>query len=181
MAIIALVLIWITLFCLNKYTKHGQSITVPNLSGMQVDEAEKLIYSAGLSYEVVDSLYNESGTPGAIVEQIPLAESHVKKGRTIYLTVQAVNEQLIAVPDLEDASLRQAQVILQSLGFKNVQIKRIPSQYQDLVFGVEYKGVTLKAGQKVPINAPISLIVGDGGAQEDSIIDDTAEAIAEID
>lgn len=173
MLILAVILIAITLFCLNKYTRHNESIEVPDLKGLQVQDAASIIASSSLRYEVVDSVYNQDGVPGAIVEQIPLGKSHVKEGRTIYLTVQAKSEQLVSMPDLEDASLRQAEALLKALGFSRINIEKIPSQYQDLVFGVAYRGVTVKAGQKIPKNSVLTLRVGDGGVSADSTEIDT--------
>lgn len=174
MLIIAAILIVITLFCLNKYTRHNESIEVPDLKGLQVEDAASIIASSGLRYEVVDSVYNQDGVPGAIVEQIPLGKSHVKEGRAIYLTVQAKTEQLVSIPDLEDASLRQAEALLNALGFSQINIEKVPSQYQDLVFGVAYKGVTVNAGQKIPKNSVLTLRVGDGGISADSTETDTS-------
>ncbi|BES62058.1 PASTA domain-containing protein [Dysgonomonas capnocytophagoides] len=173
MLILAVILIAITLFCLNKYTRHNESIEVPGLKGLQVQDAASIIASSSLRYEVVDSVYNQDGVPGAIVEQIPLGKSHVKEGRTIYLTVQAKSEQLVSMPDLEDASLRQAEALLKALGFSRINIEKVPSQYQDLVFGVAYRGVTVKAGQKIPKNSVLTLRVGDGGVSADSTEIDT--------
>ena len=173
MLILAVILIAITLFCLNKYTRHNESIEVPDLKGLQVQDAASIIASSSLRYEVVDSVYNQDGVPGAIVEQIPLGKSHVKEGRTIYLTVQAKSEQLVSMPDLADASLRQAEALLKALGFSRINIEKVPSQYQDLVFGVAYRGVTVKAGQKIPKNSVLTLRVGDGGVSADSTEIDT--------
>lgn len=173
MLILAVILIAITLFCLNKYTRHNESIEVPDLKELQVQDAASIIASSSLRYEVVDSVYNQDGVPGAIVEQIPLGKSHVKEGRTIYLTVQAKSEQLVSMPDLEDASLRQAEALLKALGFSRINIEKVPSQYQDLVFGVAYRGVTVKAGQKIPKNSVLTLRVGDGGVSADSTEIDT--------
>lgn len=173
MLILAFILIAITLFCLNKYTRHNESIEVPDLKGLQVQDVASIIASSNLRYEVVDSVYNENGVPGAVVEQIPQGKSHVKEGRTIYLTVQAKSEQLVSMPDLEDASLRQAEALLRALGFNRINIERVPSQYQDLVFGLLYKGVAVKAGQKIPKNSVITLRVGDGGVSADSTMEDS--------
>lgn len=172
--IMAFVLVAITLFCLNRYTRHNETIEVPDLKGLQVQDAASIVTSAHLRYEVVDSVYNEGGVPGAIVEQIPLAKSHVKEGRAIYLTIQAKNIQPVSVPDLENASLRQAEALLKGLGFDRITIEKVPSMYQDLVFGVTYKGVTLKAGQKIPKNSPLTLRVGDGSSSSDSTETDTS-------
>lgn len=166
MAIILAALIGSALFGLNIYTRHNHSINVPDLKGMQVRDAEALISSSQLRYEVVDSIYQKDGTPGSILEQIPVGNSKVKEGRTIYLTVLSVNEPLVGIPDLEDTSLRQSQTILNNLGFTNIKVTYIPSEYRDLVYSIEYKGIKLKPGEKIPKGATITINVGNGGVTD---------------
>lgn len=174
MCVLFIAIIWCTLFYLKIHTHHNDTIEVPNLIGLQVQDAEAIIQSSGLKYEVIDSIFQQSGTPGSILEQIPKEKSRVKSGRIIYLTLQAKNEKLVTVPDLEDSSLRQAQAILSGLGFNNIRIEYVPSEFQDLVFGLEYRGIPVKPSQKVPKNAMLTLKVGNGSGSllEDSVSND---------
>ena len=169
MIIIAIVLIGITLFFVNKYTRHDQAIEVPDLKGLQIEDAAAMIAAKNLRYEIVDSLFQKDGVPGAILEQIPSGKSSVKQGRTIYLTIQAKNEPLVAIPDLEDASLRQAETLLNALGIYQINIVSVPSEFQDLVYGVEYKGAPLKGGQKIPKGSTVTLKVGNGNGSNTSL------------
>ena len=84
-----LIIIWITLFFLRLYTFHGQSIEVPNFSGKTMEEIQIMRESRHYNFTIVDSVYDNSKTPGSVVSQLPLPGSHVKKGRTIYLTIIA--------------------------------------------------------------------------------------------
>lgn len=156
------VLVVSTLIGLNLYTRHNQSIAVPNVKGLQVNEAATFLSTAGLKYEVVDSVYRRGGTPGAILEQVPKASSQIKVGRTVFLTVQAFGQQMVSVPDLTDYSQRQAVSQLEALGFTNIQINEVYSEYKDLVISVEYNNKPLKRGQKVPIDAFVRMQVGNG-------------------
>ncbi|MBF0576088.1 PASTA domain-containing protein [Dysgonomonas sp. GY617] len=169
MIVIAIVLIGITLFFVNKYTRHDQAIEVPDLKGLQIEDAAAMIAAKNLRYEIVDSLFQKDGVPGAILEQIPSGKSSVKHGRTIYLTIQAKNEPLVAIPDLEDASLRQAETLLNALGIYQINIVSVPSEFQDLVYGVEYKGTPLKGGQKIPKGSTVTLKVGNGNGSDTSL------------
>lgn len=162
MLIVAALLIGLTLFSLNRYTRHNETIEVPDLTGLQIQDAASIIKAANLRYEVVDSVFQKGGTPGAILEQIPLSKSQVKDGRTIYLTIQAYSEPLVTIPDLEDASLRQAEALLNTLGIASINIVQVDSDYKDLVLGVEYKGTPLRAGQRIPKGSSITLKVGNG-------------------
>ncbi|NDW17470.1 PASTA domain-containing protein [Dysgonomonas sp. 216] len=158
--IIAGVLIW-----LNAYTKHNESVTVPVLKGLQVEEVAAILNSSNLNYEVVDSIYEKRGVPGSVLEQVPKENSKVKEDRTIYLIVQAKSEQLVKMPNLEDLSQRQAVALLNALGFTKIHIKEVPSEYRDLVMGAEFKGRPLVAGQEIPKGSVLNLKVGAGGLE----------------
>lgn len=164
MIVVGGAIVFITLYGLKIYTRHNHSAIVPELKGVQVQDAAAIVSAAKLNYEVVDSIYQDNGVPGAILEQIPKEASKVKEGRTIYLTIQSVNEPFVAIPDLENASLRQSETSLRTLGFNNVIIKYIPSEYKDLVYSIEYDGKALKAGQKIPKSSRITIKVGDGNS-----------------
>jgi beta-lactam-binding protein with PASTA domain len=147
---------------LNYYTRHNHSIIVPSLKGLQIEEAAAILHSSGLAYEVVDSIFEQRGVPGSILEQVPKEDSKVKEGRTIYLIVQAKSEQLVALPDLTDFSQRQAEALLNALGFTNIRIEEVASEYRGLVQSVEYKSVSVYAGQKIPKGSLLRMKVGDG-------------------
>lgn len=185
MIIIFAVLIFIALFGLDKYTRHNEKIEVPYLKGLQVEEAAAILRSSGLEYEVVDSIFEKKGVPGSVLEQIPKEKSYVKGGRSIYLTVQAKAEQLVPIPDLEDYSQRQAQALLNSLGFNNIQISEVKSEYKGLVIAVEYKGIPIKGGQKVPKGSVLVMKVGSGGEEssdtDTEIVPETTNQNNEID
>ena len=89
----ALVLFVLLFFGLNiwlgSYTKHGETIIVPQLKGLSMEKTEKTLKEAGLAFEIVDSLYELGKSPGTVIEQDPASKTLVKMGRTIYLTVNA--------------------------------------------------------------------------------------------
>lgn len=174
MLVVSAVLVFIVLMALKSYTKHNESITVPQVKGLQMEEAINILQSSDLRYEVIDSIFQTGGTPGAILEQIPKENSNVKKGRTIFLTVQAKSVQMIAIPELTDYSRRQAEAQLNSLGFTKITIDEVPSAYKGLVISVSYQGKVITRGQKIPKGAPLKLTVGAGGENpEDSITNQT--------
>lgn len=147
-----------TLF-LNLYTRHGQNMGIPSLEGLQAKEANAILHAKGLHAEIVDSIYSLDGVPGAIIDQIPKAGNKVKKGRAIYITIYSRNPQLVAVPGLEDYSTRQATALLTSMGFNQISIEEIPSEYAGLVVAVKYRGRTLAAEEKIPAASPLTLVV----------------------
>ncbi|MFV0328371.1 MAG: PASTA domain-containing protein [Dysgonomonas sp.] len=176
MAGAVVVLVVIVLILLNFYTKHNESITVPTVKGLQVQEASGILSSSDLKYEISDSIYQAEGAaPGSIIEQIPKEQSKVKKGRTVFLVIKAKSEQMVAVPELKDYSRRQAEAQLNSLGFSKITIQEVPAAYKGLVISVSYKGKQLTPNQKIPKGAALQMTVGAGGesSEDDSISDQT--------
>ena len=84
----------------------------------------------------------------------------MKEGRTVYLTVNTLDVPLRAIPDVADnSSLRQAQAKLLNAGFKLNQIQLVNGE-KDWVYGVKYQGRQLAAGEKIPLGASLTLMVG---------------------
>ena len=160
--IAGVLLLVLTLLFLNIYTRHGQNIIVPDLNGLQANEAEAILKSKGLTVQIVDSIYKPDAIPGSVIEQTPKPGNKVKEGRNIYLTIYSFNPQQISVPELVDFSTRQALSLLNSIGFNDIDILEVPAEYHGLVLSVEYKGRKLLADEQIPAGSPLKLIVGSG-------------------
>lgn len=169
-----LILVFITLFALDRYTRHNESVAVPALQGFQVEDAARVLKTKELSYEVIDSVYYTNALPGAIIDQVPKDGSHVKKGRTIYLTIKAKGKEMVTIPSLKDYSRRQAEAQLQALGFDKITVTEVPSRFKGLVVRLEYQGKELEPGKRLPKGTPIRMVIGAGGALYDA--DEAPEA-----
>ncbi len=154
------ILVALTLLFLHVYTRHGQNVVVPKLEGLQINEANTILNAKGLHVEIVDSIYNRDAVPGAILDQTPKANNRVKEGRSIFVTVYSKSPQLIAVPELIDYSTRQAIALLNSMGFDQLSIQEVPSEYSGLVINVEYHGRALAPEEKIPAGSQLTLLVG---------------------
>ena len=163
-----IILLMGTLVILHIYTRQNKSVDVPQVKGLQLKEAMILLKSKGLNYVVVDSLYERNAIPGAIIEQVPIAKSRTKSGREVFLTIYSVNPPQLAVPGLVDYSHRQAEALLISMGFEQLTIQQVPSQYKGLVKAIEYRGRKLQPEEKIPAGSPLTIIVG-SGLQPDSL------------
>lgn len=162
MAVITAILIFLVLKGLDIYTRHGNSVAVPNIKGMTVREAEMFLRNRGLACEVVDSGYAKDKPSGCILEQNPANGQNVKDGRVIYLTINALDVPLRTVPDVADnSSVRQAQAKLMSAGFELTANEPVTGE-KDWVYGVKYEGRQLAIGDKVPSGATLTLMVGNG-------------------
>ena len=173
-AVSGLIIVLLTLLFLSLYTRHGEQVVIPSLEGLQPDEANLLLQAKGLHAEIVDSVYFRDGVPGAIIDQTPKAGNKVKQGRSIYITIYSRTPQMVAVPELVDYSTRQATALLTSMGFNQIAMEEVPSEYAGLVIAVKYRGKVLAADEKIPAGSPLTLVVT-RGFERDSLLDNRYE------
>lgn len=156
------VVLFVAFQSLSLYTLHGRTITVPNFEGFCEAEVAKHIENVGLQYVIIDSVYRPDADPGVIIDQIPAAGQQVKKDRKIFFTINAFSREMVTMPQLVDFSLRNAQVVLESVGLKLGLVTYKPSAFSDLVLGQMMAGKPIAKGTKIPRGAEIELIVGNG-------------------
>lgn len=157
---------------LSSYTHHGESISVPDVKGMSIKKTEKFLNEKNLEYKVVDSMFVLGKKPGEVLEQDPAADSKVKEGRTIYLTVNASRPPKVKMPNLVDVSFRQAEAILQSFGLKVGKTSYQPDLAKNAVLEQHYKGRTIKPGTEIDKGSVIDLVLGDGVGNAEVLVPD---------
>ncbi len=171
-ALLAMAGLW---FWMARFTHHGVEVEVPNVKGKLVADAEYELGLAQLTPVRTDSAYNRNLPPGTVLEQIPASGAHVKEGREIYLTINSSQTPTLTMPDIADnCSLREAEARLKALGFKLGPNEYIEGD-KDWVLGVKCRGRNVVAGERVPIDAPVTLVVGnseiDGNLDNDGFDD----------
>ena len=167
-----IVLTIIVLFSLKFFTKHGEQVAVPDVTGLYVEEADVLLKKQDLSYEIIDSVYVRDKLQGEILEQIPRAESNVKTGRTIYLTINSKSDKMIILPQVQNVSYRQARATLEAIGFVVSNIEYKPSEFPDLVMGIRVGQTPVRAGDRLRAGASVVLIVGSQTQGETAVAPD---------
>lgn len=162
---IAVLIIGTVLFLVFKwlsvYTRHGETVTIPDLKGLDVAEAMEVLEEQGFRY-VIDSIYTDKADPGTVYEQEPEANTLVKENRNVYITIVSTDAPNIKLPDLIDVSLREAQAILESYGLRVGQLIYKPDLAQNAVLGILYEGRELKKGDVLKKGDKVDLILGDG-------------------
>lgn len=151
---------------LNFYTHHGETIAVPDLRGQRTEVAMRKLEALGMRGEVVDTGYHPRELADVILDQDLEPGYQVKVNRLIRLTVNAASPRPVTLPDIADnCSLREAKMRLEILGFRLTPIRRIRGDL-DWVYAVEARGKEVRKGDKLNVNIPLTLVVGDGTEDE---------------
>ncbi len=160
MSAVLVLVVFLVFRGIDNYTRHGESISVPDVIGMSVPDAARVFEEHGLQCIVSDSTYVKDEVPGRILDYSPGRNKRVKEGRIIYLTINTQNIPEIPIPDVADnSSVRQARASMLAAGFKLTEDEYMRGQ-KDWVYAVKYKGKTLPTGGKAPKGASLTLVVG---------------------
>lgn len=148
------------------FTKHGQSVTVPEVVNLKLSAAEEKIYSADLRYEVRDSQYVERLPPLTVISQEPLPLEKVKPGRKIYLVVNQMAPPTVKIPEIIDVNLQQCRYMLENWKLKIGKISYKPGIAKDAILEASVDGKSVKPGDKVLEGTKIDLVVSKGISEE---------------
>lgn len=155
-------------------TRHGQEITVPDLSKLSAEQAEEKLAAIDLDYIILDTVDFRPDYPKlTIVEQEPKAGAKVKQGRKIYIKINASKYTMVSVPDLIEKTYRQAVPTLEAVGLQQGEITYKPYLGKDMVLEMSMDGKKLKTGDKVLKSSKIDLVLGDGKVVFDEATIDT--------
>jgi hypothetical protein len=177
--LVALLLLWGAKVWVDFYTRHGEEVEVPDIKGKGLNDAEYRLERVGLDYEVVDSSYNRELPAGAIIAQTPEPGAKVKQGRCVFLTINAFSAPMVTIPGIaNNCSLRAAEQKLRALGLRLTPIEYVEGE-KDWVLSMRYRGKPLYNGDRVPREATITLLVGRGYDDMDSIRYETHSGTSE--
>lgn len=156
---------------LDLYTHHGEGIEVPELKGMRYQKAYLLLEEKGLNIVVSDSGYNKTMPADCILAQVPGHGQKVKEGHTVYVTVNSPSSPTFAIPDIVDnSSFREAEAKLTAMGFRLSPAQRVTGE-KDWVYGILCRGRRVSNGDRIPIDYPLTLMVGSGAYDDTDSID----------
>ena len=174
--ILAMVLVVVALafgvkYGLDVYTRHGEGIEVPKVEGMVYQKARALMEERGLYLVVTDSGYNKRLPANSILIQNPGPGMKVKQGHTIYVTVNSPSSPSFAIPDVVDnSSFREAEAKLTAIGFKLTPPQQVEGE-KDWVYGILCRGRRVSTGDRISIDSPLTLLIGNGHYSTEEEID----------
>ena len=182
MALVVVVLCLIVKFGLAVYTHHGEGIAVPDLKGMSYHKARLLLEENQLNIVVSDSGFVKTMPADCILAQTPGFGSKVKSGHTIYVTVNSPSSPTFTIPDIVDnSSFREAEAKLMAMGFRLTEPQKVVGE-KDWVYGIICRGRRVSNGDRVPIDYPLTLMIGTGTYdEEDAALDEFVEPTYEAD
>jgi beta-lactam-binding protein with PASTA domain len=144
-------------------THHGESITVPQLEGVHLDELDEFLLERDLRYEVTpDSGFSAEYPPLTVLTQNPKEGNKVKENRKIYVSLNAKNPPNVKMPKLVDGSLKNAQMVLESYGLFLGKIAYEPHEFQNAVLKQKVNGKEIEAGEDIAKGSTIDLVIGNG-------------------
>lgn len=81
------IMVMVAFLWLRMYTHHGQKLVMPDYVGVSFEKAEASARKSRFRMSVQDSIHVLGRPGGEILKQNPVAGSHVKENRMIYVTV----------------------------------------------------------------------------------------------
>ena len=159
--VLGFVLLWLTIKLLNVYTRHGEVHDMPDFSGLSTQEVEQM-YGKDYHFILIDSIYSKTQKPGSVVQQDPLPGSKVKKGRNVYYIIVAKTPERTTMPNLNNLSLRQALVLLESSGLEVKELEYVDHFARNAICEQRYDGIVIKPGTELIKGSKITLFVGLG-------------------
>lgn len=158
-----LIVIIIFFFSLGWLTGNGVTEKVPNIVGLEASVAQKNLKNLGFNVVLQDSIYVDTLTRNSVLRQTPEADEVVKKGRTVYLTINRVLAPQIEMPNLIGFSLQSAEAFLKVLGLRVGSITMVPDRNKNVIIDQMSRGISIPPGTKISSGSIINLTVGDGG------------------
>lgn len=143
-------------------TNHGDNVTVPKITGLSMEEAEKILDDNDLKMEIRDCVFVAGAKPLTILNFDPKESAVVKVGRKIYVTLTAEKAPLVRMPKIISLSLHSAEMQLKQVGLLKGEIIFKPDMAENTVLEVNFNGNTIQPGDKIPKGSMINLIVGNG-------------------
>lgn len=157
---ITISLIFSIVIFLKVYTDHGESVEIPDLHGKTTNEVGNILRQKSLRFEIQDSVYSLETSPGTVLDQFPKPGMRVKGNRIVFLTLCAISQELIPMPQLTDISYRQATNLIESSGLIAGNIEYKQSEFPNLVLEQKVNGRIVRMGEMIPKGSTVDLVLG---------------------
>ena len=147
---------------LNLIPRHGKTVITPDFANLTVPQARQLARQEDVNVKVVDSVFVRRLAGGVVYRQQPKAGDTVKKGRSIFLTINSVVPRKVIMPNLYGYSVTEALSELRNRGLNAGRLNYVKDMATNNVLAQHCEGKEVRAGQEVVSGSVIDLTVGVG-------------------
>lgn len=109
-----------------QFAIHTREVSVPNLMGKTVADAQRAAIASGLELQVERQYYSPDVPEGNIMSQVPDPGTKVRRGWQLRVA-QSLGPQRVAIPDLSGETSRAAQLNIERRGLELGSTAAIPT------------------------------------------------------
>jgi len=151
-------------------TRHNRTVTVPDFTNMTVAEAEDLARSGHVGVKVTDSVFVRRLPAGVVFRQSPKAGATVKKGRSIFLTINSIVPRKVVMPNLIGYSLNEARAELTNRGLALGKLSYTQDIATNNVLRQTVRGRNVRPGDLVISGSDVDLTLGLSGDERPTTV-----------
>lgn len=170
--VLIIILLFFFLLSLNYFTRHGKTLTIPQVTGTTLPEASRILAENGFEIEIQDSVYIDTAQPLSVLRQFPEADAVVKENRTVYLTINRAVPPMIEMPNFINMTFRSAEMALKQYGLKLEDTIYRHDFAKNSVLDQLLNGDPVRPGAKVQMGSAITLVLGSGLGQDEFSVPD---------
>jgi len=157
---------------LKSHTKHGESITVPNLTGLNIKEAQNKLKRMPFDIVEAEEDYNPSEPFENILQQVPAAGKKVKPGRKIYLTINKDNPRLTEMPKWKDVDFEKfvkSKLEKRFIKVNDISYKPDKKGTEGLTLSIKLVGTDIDIAEKakIPQSSEVDVVISSGASRRD--------------
>ena len=152
------------------YVQKGKTTQVPDVIGLSLEDAKQKVKEVSLDPKEAEYKNDKRYKIGTVILQNPIAESEVKRGRGVYLTISG-GEELVEVPNLKGKSVREAAFNLEKYNLKLGNISYEPS---DEIFANTIIRQEIAAGTKTRGGNLVNVTVSQGRSTDKQPVPDVS-------
>lgn len=163
------------------FTFHGETVSVPDLVGMNMSEVEEFLSKRDLDFVISDSTYSESHKPNVVLTQSPAPGDIVKRNRKIRITINPTNPPKIKMPYIIDMPFSEARRTLNNADLKLGQVAYKPHIAENVILELKINGKTYTPKDKsifeegsllITKGTVVHILVGDGVGKDEFPVPD---------
>ena len=144
----------------NLVTRHNRTVTVPDFTNMTVAEAHEAARAGHVGVKVTDSVFVRRLGAGVIYRQQPKAGATVKRGRSVFLTINSIVPRKVVMPNLIGYSLNEARAERNNRGLSLGKLNDTQDIATNNVLRQMVRGRNVRAGDLVVSGSDVDLTLG---------------------